>query len=431
MAEKIKILFLSAEPVNAARLRLGQEIRDIEEKLRVAPRARSFQLISQWAVRPRDLMEALMLHRPTVVHFSGHASGGKLILENEKGEPQPIEGSHLAALLAEFSDTLRLVVLNACFTSPGFDVLSRAIDYTVGTTSALSDSAAIRFSCCFYQALAFGNSVQAAYGLAKRQITLEGLAGPEVFTLLMREGVDTSEPFVKSRPRSAGSKKQARSADNAESKDRGRNRNYPFPESAAVIASDGKNSWTHSSTVESANLYTEGVRGLPDQVPSEIKESLERFRRDYPDAHKVAFLMMRFGKTKAHENIVAGIKAALDPLRVAVVRADDKQYHDDLFPNVLTYIYGCSFGIAVFERIETEQFNPNVALEVGYMFALKKNVCLLKDKTLNTLHADLVGKLYRVFDPLDPVATIPQELSRWLEDKGLGGSSQPVAQADG
>jgi hypothetical protein len=136
--------------------------------------------------------------------------------------------------------------------------------------------------------------------------------------------------------------------------------------------------------------------------------------------------MMRFGKTKAHEDIVSGIKAALDPLGVTVVRADDKQYHDDLFPNVLTYVYGCSFGIAVFERIETEQFNPNVALEVGYMFALKKDICLLKDRTLNTLHADLVGKLYRVFDPLDPIATIPQELSRWLRDKGLERAPNPL-----
>lgn len=53
------------------------------------------------------------------------------------------------------------------------------------------------------------------------------------------------------------------------------------------------------------------------------------------------------------------------------------------------------------------------------MFALKKPLCLLKDKTLKTLHADLVGKLYRVFDPLDPVGTIPEELSQWLHDKGL------------
>lgn len=424
MPEKIKILFLAAEPVDTQRLRLGQEIRDIEQKLRAAPKARSFQLISQWAVRPGDLMEALMIHQPTVVHFSGHASGGKLILENEKGETQLIEGRHLAALLAGFSETLRLVVLNACFTSPGFDVLGGVVDYTVGTISALADSTAIRFSSCFYQALAFGNSVQAAYELAKNQITLEELANPEAFTLLVRRGVDASETFVGPRPRSAGSKKATYSAGKTEST-RGKRRNPPSQEPRT-----GKGE-VPSPTTSSADLHTESVRGSSSLIPAEIRESLERFRRDYPDSHRVAFLMMRFGKTKAHEGIVAGIRAALDPLGVTVVRADDKQYHDDLFPNVLTYIYGCSFGIAVFERIETEQFNPNVALEVGYMFALKKDVCLLKDRTLTTLHADLVGKLYRVFDPLDPIVSIPQELSRWLRDKGLGKSAEPGAQTDG
>lgn len=154
-------------------------------------------------------------------------------------------------------------------------------------------------------------------------------------------------------------------------------------------------------------------------VPIEIQESLQRFQADYPDPTKVAFLMMRFGRTKAHSQIVAGIKKALDPLGITVVRADDKQYHDDLFPNVLTYVYGSGFGIAVFERIETEEFNPNVALEVGYILALNKPICLLKDKTLKTLHADLVGKLYREFDPGDPVGTVPTELERWLKDKDL------------
>jgi len=173
-------------------------------------------------------------------------------------------------------------------------------------------------------------------------------------------------------------------------------------------------------------------RTVPLGVPSGVEESLGRFRRDYTDSDKVAFLMMRFGKTKAHESIVAGIRAALDPQGIAVLRADDKQYHDDLFPNVLTYIYGCRFGIAVFERIETEEFNPNVALEVGYMFALRKEVCLLKDRTLKTLQTDLVGKLYKEFDPQDPVATIPNELSRWLIDKDLTseGAPNPEPQPD-
>ncbi len=41
--------------------------------------------------------------------------------------------------------------------------------------------------------------------------------------------------------------------------------------------------------------------------------------------------------------------------------------------------------MAIYERIETQTYNPNVALEVGYLFAMRKPVCLLKDRTLDTL----------------------------------------------
>jgi len=153
--------------------------------------------------------------------------------------------------------------------------------------------------------------------------------------------------------------------------------------------------------------------------PVEIQESLARFKDDYPDSGKVAFIMMQFGRTKAHADIEKAIRSALDSHGLIGVKADDKQYHDDLFPNVLTYLHGCGFGIAVFERIEAEEFNPNVALEVGYMFALRKPVCLLKDRTLKTLPTDLVGKLYKAFDPQDPLKTIPSQISQWLADKGI------------
>jgi hypothetical protein len=153
--------------------------------------------------------------------------------------------------------------------------------------------------------------------------------------------------------------------------------------------------------------------------PVEIRESLERFHADFPDGTKTAFIMMQFGTTKAHEAIVKGIRNVLKPLGIDALRADDKHYHDDLFPNVLTYLWGCSFGVAVFERIQADEFNPNVSLEVGYMLAMKKPVCLLKDQTLKTLQTDLVGKLYRTFDPQDPVNSIAPELTQWLKDKGM------------
>jgi len=46
-------------------------------------------------------------------------------------------------------------------------------------------------------------------------------------------------------------------------------------------------------------------------------------------------------------------------------------------------------------------------------------VCILKDKTLKTLHSDLVGKLYREFDPFEARKTILKQIALWLHDKGF------------
>jgi hypothetical protein len=154
-------------------------------------------------------------------------------------------------------------------------------------------------------------------------------------------------------------------------------------------------------------------------IPVAIQESLQKFRSDFPDPRKVCFIMMKFGTTTAHADIEAGIKAVLSKYGFIGLLARDKEYHEDLYPNIQTYMHGCGFGIAVFERIESDDFNPNVSLEVGYLMGLKKMVLLLKDKTLQTLHTDLVGKLYRSFDPLHPDKTIGSEVERWLEDKGF------------
>jgi nucleoside 2-deoxyribosyltransferase len=129
--------------------------------------------------------------------------------------------------------------------------------------------------------------------------------------------------------------------------------------------------------------------------------------------------MMQFGQTKAHTEITEAVRTGLEAHGIKGIRADDKRYHDNLFYNVLTYMHGCGLGMAIYERIETQTPNPNVALEVGYLFAMRKPVCLLKDQTLTTLPADLVGQLYDPFDIQDPGRTIPPLVSRWLSDKGL------------
>ena len=155
------------------------------------------------------------------------------------------------------------------------------------------------------------------------------------------------------------------------------------------------------------------------QAPVEITESLNRLRADFPDNTRLAFIMMRFGSTSAHQRIHASVRAALEPHGFTGLRRDDKEYHSDLYYNILTYMHAVRFGIAVIERLEEDAFNPNVSLEVGYMLALGKSVCLLKDSTVRTLQADLIGKLYREFDPQDPRKTIPPQVLAWMDDKGF------------
>jgi hypothetical protein len=154
-------------------------------------------------------------------------------------------------------------------------------------------------------------------------------------------------------------------------------------------------------------------------APVQITESLKAFHVDHPHYERNCFLMMRFGTTTLHRRLVGSISNAARAFDLDVLRADDKEYHDELYTNILTYDYGCSFGIAVFERIEKDDFNPTVALEVGLMFGMRKKVCFLTDQNLKTLHSDIVGKLYKTFDPTEPEATIRDHLVKWLRDNHI------------
>jgi len=155
------------------------------------------------------------------------------------------------------------------------------------------------------------------------------------------------------------------------------------------------------------------------KAPPEIQESLQAFRRDYPESRQTAFVMMSFEATRPKKRVWAAIQEGLRSMNIPALRADTKVYHPDLYYNVQTYIYGCTFGIAVFERISSNLINPNVIFEVGYSIAIGKQVCILKDKTLDYLPTDILGKLYTPFDPHNPGGTIPPEIKKWIKDQGF------------
>ncbi len=154
-------------------------------------------------------------------------------------------------------------------------------------------------------------------------------------------------------------------------------------------------------------------------TPVEIGKSIREFREDHPLPNKTAFIMMEFSNTKIHKGILKSTREILKKHDIIGLRADDKQYHNDLRWNVLTYIFGCAFGIAVIERILADTFNPNVAFEIGYMEALYKPICILKEQTVAKLPSDILGKLYRKFDSQNIKKTIQPVLESWLNDMSI------------
>lgn len=190
---KIIILFLAANPKDTPQLRLDEEVRTIDERLRLAQFRDKFDIKQQWATRPSDILDAMLRYKPDIVHFSGHGSkGGELIFENASGQPQPVNAEALGALFATRKG-VRCVVMNACYADAHASAISKSVDCVVGMTRAVSDAAAINFASGFYRSLGEGLNVQEAFDLGKVQIMLDGGDEQNTPHLRTRKGVDANE----------------------------------------------------------------------------------------------------------------------------------------------------------------------------------------------------------------------------------------------
>lgn len=175
-----KILILAANPKDTSRLRLDQELRDIEEGLRRAQHRDEFAFAQRLAVRPRDIQRAMLEETPQIVHFSGHGEGAEgLVFEDETGQAKLVSGAALANLFALFADPaepnpVHCVVLNGCYSAVQAEEIAEHVPYVVGMTKAVGDTAAIEFAVGFYDALGAGRTVEFAFKLGCAAIDLAG-----------------------------------------------------------------------------------------------------------------------------------------------------------------------------------------------------------------------------------------------------------------
>jgi hypothetical protein len=193
---KVKILFVASNPLEQSRLTLDEEIRAITAQIRSADYRDALELVSGWAVRPDDLQQLLLQHKPQIVHFSGHGTlklasrvtaqnilpsapdmdvnivgrVGQLELTGEDGQVHPTSKAALLNLFNVLSDRVRLVLLNACHSEGIAETLAEVIPCTIGMNGEISDDAAIAFSTAFYRGLGFGRNLQEAFDLGKNAL---------------------------------------------------------------------------------------------------------------------------------------------------------------------------------------------------------------------------------------------------------------------
>ncbi len=186
---KMRVLLLSANPLDTPRLAIDEEFHRITEKVQLSKDRDILDLIPCGATRPDDLLQYLNQYRPHIVHFSGHgSSAGEIILAAEGGGSVRVAPAALGQLFHAMQDDIQVVVLNACWSAVQAHAINQHVDWVVGMRRTISDEAAAFFAGAFYRALGFQRTVPEAFEQGRTILTLQGFTDSDVPELLVRPG---------------------------------------------------------------------------------------------------------------------------------------------------------------------------------------------------------------------------------------------------
>lgn len=150
-------------------------------------------------------------------------------------------------------------------------------------------------------------------------------------------------------------------------------------------------------------------------------KNLEDFHAQSPFERSV-FVMTKFPAKNASAedlqlaNVIKVVRDAVASCGYNSHLASDKNWSQMLWENVETYLLACGRGIAIVESKHTQELNPNVTMEWGWMRGTDRKVLFLVEKTFDKSRADLSGLTSEPFDWDNPEAEIPGAVKKFLED---------------
>lgn len=197
LPEEITILFLASNPADTTALCLGEEARNIYEKIRLSEYRDTIKFETRWAVRTGDVLQAINETNPTIIHFSGHGCGsGELVLQNPDGTMKLVAPEAISQTIATVSDAVKLVFFNACYSETQAQQITEHIDAAIGMSDSIGDEAACVFAAQFYSSIGFGLSVNRAFKQAIAALLLEDINEEQTPKLVAREDIDLNELYL-------------------------------------------------------------------------------------------------------------------------------------------------------------------------------------------------------------------------------------------
>ena len=173
--EMINVLFALSNPRGTDSLRLNTEMRAIQESLRLSQQRERIRSRVLPAATSDDLRRALLDEPYQIVHLAGHGAPYGFVLEDEQGRPHMVSQEALAQHFANYRQTLRCVILNACYTLAIGQSISLGIPYVIAMSGPIHDQAAIAFSHGFYDAIGAGTDIERAYREGLSAVRFAGL----------------------------------------------------------------------------------------------------------------------------------------------------------------------------------------------------------------------------------------------------------------
>lgn len=186
---KLRILLVVSNPKGTNQLDLGNE------KQRIIKIWQNLNSVVEFVECPPIEQKILDLLAETdfhILHYMGHGNfdngvGGEIILEDEDGNAESINGSMFAGWLQDRGKSLRLVFLNACdtgttgeqaglnpFAGVASSLINCGMDSILAMQFPISNKGATIFSETFYKRIAQGNPIEEAVSEGRKMLHSKG-----------------------------------------------------------------------------------------------------------------------------------------------------------------------------------------------------------------------------------------------------------------